>query len=418
MEPSSAFARPRDMPSARPADMPTGKPGDRPVDQPGDQALSAAILRSFTDRLSRVRGRMSELGVKALLLSQGGDLPWLTGYVAMPLERITMLVVREGELPVLLVPALEEARVIRHDELFTIEPWTDSEDPLDLVSELVGRKSRDRVGLSDQAWSRTLLGLQERLPMSQFVTASVVTAPLRAVKDELEVEMLARAGRAADRVADAIQASDVPFVGRTERAVAAEIGQRLIAEGHDRVDFTIVGSGPNGASPHHDSGDRVIQENETVVCDFGGHMLVPGTDVGYCSDITRTIVTGAVSGEVSDTYAVLREAQEAAVEAATTGVPAEDVDRVARSIIEAAGLGEAFIHRTGHGIGVETHEEPYIVTGNSLPLVVGNAFSVEPGIYHAGRFGMRLEDIVVATATGPRRLNNASRDLVSIEGQS
>lgn len=400
MEASSAFAR----------------QDENPPDQPGDQALSAAILRSFADRLSRVRERMSEIGADALLLSYGGDLPWLTGYVAMPLERITMLVVREGEHPVLLVPALEEARVVRHDELFGVKPWTDSENPLDIVSDLVGEKDSGRAALSDQAWSRTLLGLQERLPKTRFVTASVVTAPIRAVKDDLEIEMLARAGRAADRVADAIQASEVPFVGRTERAVAAEIGQRLIAEGHNRVDFTIVGSGPNGASPHHDSGARVIQENETVVCDFGGHVLVPGTDVGYCSDITRTIVTGTVSGEVAETYAVLREAQEAAVEAATSGVPAEDVDRVARSIIEAAGLGDAFIHRTGHGIGIETHEEPYIVTGNTLPLVVGNAFSVEPGIYHAGRFGMRLEDIVVATATGPRRLNNAPRDLACIGG--
>lgn len=152
-----------------------------------------------------------------------------------------------------------------------------------------------------------------------------------------------------------------------------------------------------------------------MVCDFGGHMLVPGTDVGYSSDITRTVVTGPVLAEVAECYAVLRRAQEAAVEAAVAGVPAEDVDGVARSIIASAGLGDAFIHRTGHGIGIETHEDPYIVRGNASPLVVGNAFSVEPGIYHPGRFGMRLEDIVVATAEGPRRLNNASRELVSVE---
>ncbi len=359
---------------------------------------------------------MSELGVKVLLVSHGGDLPWLTGYAAMPLERITMLVIREGELPVLLVPALEEARVHRYDEeLFEVRPWLDSEDPLDLVAGVVGSAGADLIGLSDQAWAKTLLGLEERLPKARFVAASIVTAPLRAVKDDVEVEMLARAGSAADRVAREIQASAIRFVGRSEAAVAEEIGRRLVAEGHSRVDFTIVGSGPNSASPHHESGERVIQAGETVVCDFGGQVLVPGTSVGYCSDITRTVVTGRPSAEVEDCYAVLREAQEAAVASAVAGAHAEEVDRVARSIIEAAGLGAAFIHRTGHGIGIETHEEPYIVTGNATSLAPGHAFSVEPGIYHAQRFGMRLEDIVVVTATGPRRLNNASRDLVVVE---
>jgi Xaa-Pro aminopeptidase len=373
-----------------------------------------AVDRSFADRMARVRQRMTELGMEVLLVSRGGDLPWLTGYAAMPLERITMLVIRADEVPVLLVPALEEPRVHRHDELFSVRPWTDSEDPLDLVSKLAGSTRGGRIGISDQEWARTLLGLRERLGEATIVAASTVTSPLRAVKDDLEVEMLARAASAADRVAAAIHASGVPFVGRTEKAVAQDLAERLLAEGHSRVDFTIVGSGPNSASPHHESGERVIQEDETVVCDFGGQVLVPGTDTGYCSDITRTVVTGSIKPEVAECYAVLREAQEAAVEAAKSGVPAEEVDGVARSIISTAGFGGAFIHRTGHGIGIETHEEPYIVTGNSEALVVGNAFSVEPGIYHAQRFGMRLEDIVVVTPTGPRRLNNASRELVSL----
>lgn len=374
-----------------------------------------SIVRSFAERVSRTRSRMSDLGIRALLLSRGGDLPWLTGYAGTPLERLTMLVLREDDTPVLLVPALEEPRVHRHDELFAIRPWLDSEDPLDIVSDVLGRPSPDRIALSDQAWARTLLGLQARVPNATFVEASIVTAPLRAVKDDFELEMLSKAARAADRVADAIQSSRIRFVGRTEAEVAEEIGARLIAEGHDRVDFTIVGSGPNSASPHHDSGKRVIREGETVVCDFGGQVLVPGTDLGYCSDITRTVVTGAVPREVAESYEVLQQAQQAGVEAATAGAPAEEVDRAARSIIASAGLGDAFIHRTGHGIGIETHEEPYIVEGNSSPLVTGNAFSVEPGIYHAQRFGMRLEDIVVVAATGPRRLNNASRHLVAVQ---
>jgi len=380
-----------------------------------DSHVHDAVARSFAERLRRTRSRMEELDVDVLLLSQGGDLPWLTGYTAMPLERLTVLVVRPGDQPVLLVPALEEPRVTRRGELFDVRPWSDVEDPLDLVSDLVGRRCSGRVGLSDQAWCKTLLGLQARIGAARFVAASLVTAPLRAVKDELEAEMLTRVAHAADDVARAIQASEVRFVGRTERAVADEIAERLLAAGHDRVDFTIVGSGPNAASPHHESGARVIGPDETVVCDFGGRMTVPGTDVGYCSDITRTVVTGRCSREVAECYAVLQEAQEAAVRSASSGVPAEDVDRAARSVIEDAGLGGAFIHRTGHGIGIETHEEPYIVSGNTAPLVAGNAFSVEPGIYLPGRFGMRLEDIVLATPTGPRRLNEAPHELVCVE---
>lgn len=385
-----------------------------PDDTAGDPADAHAIVRSFAQRMQRTRERMAELDVDVLLVSRGGDLPWLTGYAAMPLERLTMLVLGADEVPVLLVPALEEARVHRFGDLFTVRPWLDTEDPLGLVTGITGTHAA-RVAISDQAWSRTLLQLQDRMPATKFVPASAVTSPIRAVKDDLEVAMLAKAGRAADQVAGIIQASGIQFVGRTEAAVAQEIAERLLAEGHARVDFTIVGSGPNGASPHHESGERVIRRGEAVVCDFGGQMLVPGTDVGYCSDITRTVVTGPVPGEVAECYEVLQRAQEAAVQAATVGVPAQEVDRVARSIIDAAGLGDAFVHRTGHGIGIETHEEPYVVEGNTSPLVKGNAFSVEPGIYHPGRFGMRLEDIVVATDDGPRRLNNASHELVAIE---
>jgi len=384
--------------------------GDRSAEPGGE-----AIRGSFAERLCRTRERMAELEIDVLLLSRGGDLPWLTGYAATPLERLTMLVLRHDELPTLLVPALEEPRVHRMVDLFAVRAWLDVEEPLDLVTGIVGTQCAGRIGVSDQAWARTLLGLEARIPQATFLAASAVTAPIRAVKDEFEVEMLSRAARAADRVAGAIQASEVPFVGRSEAAVAQEIGDRLIAEGHDRVDFTIVASGPNGASPHHDSGHRIIQRGEAVVCDFGGQVLVPGTDVGYCSDITRTVVTGSVPPEVAECYEVLRRAQEAAVQAAEAGVAAEHVDRVARSIIASAGLGAAFVHRTGHGIGVETHEEPYVVEGNASPLVPGNAFSVEPGIYHPGRFGMRLEDIVVTTSAGPRRLNNAAHELVSIE---
>jgi Xaa-Pro aminopeptidase len=212
-------------------------------------------------------------------------------------------------------------------------------------------------------------------------------------------------------VAAALQAGDIPLVGRTEADVSAELGRRLVEEGHARVNFAVVGSGPNAASPHHEPGERVIERGEVVLCDFGGT-----TPDGYCSDITRCVHVGEPPAEVVQLYAVLQEAQAAAVAAAVVGTPCEAVDAAARRRIAAAGLGDRFLHRTGHGIGLEEHEDPYLVEGNTEPLVAGHAFSVEPGIYLPGRTGLRLEDIVVATDAGPEPLNQADHDLAVVEG--
>ena len=237
-----------------------------------------------------------------------------------------------------------------------------------------------------------------------------MTGPLRAVKDAEEIAGLAAAGAAADDVSAALLAGEIPLVKRTEAAVSEEIGARLRAAGHARVNFAIVAAGPNAASPHHEPGERRIGPGETVVCDFGGTFRRHG-DVGYCSDTTRTVVTGEPTAELAELYAALAEAQEAAVRAVRPGVACEEIDRVGRRRIEAAGYGEHFVHRIGHGIGIEEHEDPYLVEGNGEPIVEGHAFSVEPGIYLPGRLGARIEDIVVATAEGVRRLNAADRDL-------
>ena len=220
---------------------------------------------------------------------------------------------------------------------------------------------------------------------------------------------LVAAGAAADRVATQLVGGEIPLVGRTEADVSADISRRLIAEGHQHVNFAIVGSGPNSASPHHDASSRRIGLGEAVVCDFGGLMN------GYCSDITRTVFTGQPPPEFRDLYRVLQSAQAATVTAATVGTPCEDVDGVARRIITDAGYGAHFIHRTGHGIGVEEHEDPYIVGGNCEPIAPGHAFSVEPGIYIAGRFGARIEDIVIAQPEGPLAINNVDHDLAVVE---
>jgi Xaa-Pro aminopeptidase len=355
---------------------------------------------------------MDARGVDVLLLSVGADLPYLTGYEAMPLERLTMLVLpRDGD-ATLVVPRLEAPRVVERPDVFSIMTWDETDDPIDRVGSLIGNASVAAIG--NQTWSQFLVALLRRVPDVSFVNSSEVLGPIRAVKDAAEVEALRAAGAAADRVAAQLHAGDIPLIGRTESEVSADIGRRLRAEGHQRVNFAIVAAGPNAASPHHEPGDRVIQAGEVVLCDFGGTMLAEG-GAGYCSDITRCVYTGEPPAEFRELYDVLFAAQAAGVAAATVGSPCEQIDAASRDIITAAGYGDHFIHRTGHGIGIEAHEDPYIVKGNTEPLAVGHAFSIEPGIYLSGRWGARLEDIVVAAADGPDPLNLVEHDLVIVE---
>jgi Xaa-Pro aminopeptidase len=373
--------------------------------------LSAA---PFAARLARAHEAMSIAHVDALLLSLGADLPWLSGYVAMPLERLTMLVVPaagSSEQATLVVPALEAPRVTPVPEVFSIRPWGETEDPVEIVASLVRSFTgkAPALAISDRAWATFLLQLERALPDATWTTASTVTAPLRAIKDAAEVEALAKAAAAADRVAAALLGGEIALVGRTEREVSAELSRRLLEEGNEKVNFAIVGSGPNSASPHHEPSERVIQPREPVVCDFGG------TLEGYCSDITRTVFTGEPARELAKIYGVVAKAQAAGVMAAQVGELCSGVDGAARRVIDEAGFGEYFVHRTGHGIGLEEHEDPYMVAGNSTPLTAGNAFSVEPGVYVPDRYGVRIEDIVVATMRGPRPLNLADHALTVVE---
>lgn len=365
------------------------------------------------ERLDRVRHVMADQNVDACLLSVGADLPWSIGYEAMPLERLTMLVVPCDGPATLVVPRLEAARVTERGDAFSLSPFDESTDPIRLVADLVG--SAASLAIGDRTWARFLVDLQAALPSARWRKASTLTGPLRAVKDPAEVEALRRASAAADRVAAQLQAGDIGLLGRTEAAVSADIGRRLIDEGHDRVNFAIVASGANAASPHHHASAKVIERGEVVLCDFGGTMAADG-GAGYCSDITRCVSIGEPAPEVATAYAVLQRAQQAAVDAAVVGTPCEEVDATARRIIDDAGYGERFFHRTGHGIGVEEHEDPYLVTGNAEPLVAGHTFSVEPGIYTEGSWGMRLEDIVVATEAGPEPLNRVDHGLAVVEG--
>ena len=367
----------------------------------GGSALPSSV---FEERLARVQQAMAVNDVDAVMLSVGHDLPYLTGYHAMPLERLTMLVVPREGIATLVIPRLEGPRVAPHPTVFSMLPWNETDDPVALTAKLA--KGARRVAIGDQLWARFLVELLPHMPNVDWIRAVDVVGPLRRVKTAAEIAALQRAGAAADRVAAQLHAGAIPLIGRTEAQVSADISQRLLDEGHDVVNFAIVAAGENAASPHHHPGNRVIRAGEIVLCDFGGTMA------DYCSDITRCVFLGQPSPEVSDAYAVLKEAQAASVASAVVGATCESVDAAARDIITAAGYGEYFVHRTGHGIGMEAHEDPYIVSGNTERLEAGHAFSVEPGIYIPGKFGMRLEDIVVATANGPLPMNAVSHDLV------
>ena len=364
----------------------------------------------FAERLERARQAMRAQGVDVALLSLGLDMPYLTGYNAMPLERLTMLVLPANGDAVMVIPRLEAPRVQPMPNVFSLLPWNETDDPVAITAELVRSvaPSSRVIAVGDQMWARFLVDLMPLLPNTQYRRSVDVIGSLRMRKDSAEIEALRAAGSAVDIIAGDLQAGRIALVGRTEAQVSADLSARIIAQGHDVVNFAIVAAGENAASPHHHPGSRVIQPNEIVLCDFGGTMN------GYCSDITRCVYTGEPSSEVAEAYAVLFEAEAAAVRAATVGTPCEEVDAVARRVITAAGFGEYFIHRTGHGIGLDAHEDPYIVSGNSLALEAGHAFSIEPGIYMPGKWGMRLEDIVVATVDGPDSMNHADHHLWSV----
>jgi Xaa-Pro aminopeptidase len=322
---------------------------------------------------------------------------------------------RQGE-PFLVVPRLEAPMVEASPAGglgLEVLAWDETDDPFALLAgAATGRlgSAPVRVGVGARTWAEHALGVQRALPGSALELASPVLDRLRMVKSAAEIEELALAGAAIDRVH--ARMGEWLRVGRTESEVGADIAAAILAEGHVGVDFTIVGSGPNGASPHHELSGRTIEAGDLVVVDIGGE-----TATGYRSDCTRTyVVGGSASAEVAEWYAVLQAAQETATAAVRPGVTAQEIDAVARTVIDDAGWGEHFIHRTGHGIGLDTHEAPYIVAGNDLPLEPGMAFSVEPGIYLPGRCGARIEDIVVCTDDGVTALNEGPRELVVLPG--
>src|SRR5499427_5225604 len=358
-------------------------------------------------RLESAAAAAGRSGLDALLLTPGPDLRYLTGYDTHQSERLTCLAVPAAGPAFLVVPRLElasaQASPVSGMNLDLVV-WDETDDPYQAVARRLGGPAT--VGLAGQMWAMMVLRFRDAMPGTRQALAGAALRRLRIRKTPAEIAALAEAGAAIDRVHARVPQWLRP--GRTERAAAADIASAIAAAGHARIDFVIVGSGPNAAKPHHEPSGRVLREGDAVVVDIGGTM-----PSGYCSDCTRTYAIGTAPPDMARYYEVLREAQEAACVAVRPGIRAEAVDAVARDAIAAAGHGEHFTHRTGHGIGLETHEDPYIVAGNTDELEPGMAFSVEPGIY-PGPHGARIEDIVVCTASGYQRLNDASRDLVVV----
>lgn len=356
-------------------------------------------------RLARAQARLRDTDTAALFVGPSADLRWLVGYEALPLERLTLLVVPADGDPTLVVPELEVARAEASgaDQHVRVVSFGETDDPFARVDEaLAGADTAGHMAVQDRLWTMFTLQLQDRYPAARWGSSTPITGHLRLHKTPDEVAALQRVGEAIDDVHARVPELLRP--GRTEAEVARDI-TAAIHETHDEVNFVIVGSGPNGASPHHEVGDRVLETGDAVVVDIGG------TLDGYCSDETRNYCLGHAPDGYEEVHEVLRLAQQAAVEAVAAGVTAQDVDRAARVPIAEAGYGEAFLHRTGHGIGVEEHEEPWIVEGNAQPLAEGMAFSVEPGIYLAGRYGARIEDIVVVGADGAITCNHRPHEL-------
>jgi len=366
--------------------------------------------RVFRERTERVQAAMADANADLVALFPSSNLQYLTGFEEAPAERhLFLFVARDGD-PVAVVPALYETQVRAESWLGDVRAYADREDPLAVVREAVADlgvtvNESPHVLVDDSMWATFTQDLRGVLPAASWGLASDAIEGVRVRKDDAEIEALRRAGAVADAASEWVRARGADVVGLTEAELAAEIERELRERGASDVAFpVIVGSGPNGAMPHHTHGDREIARGDPVVLDFGG------TVDDYPGDQTRTVVFAGDPPEAFErVHDVVRDALEAGVDAVEPGVEAQAVDAAAREVIADAGYGDAFVHRTGHGVGLDVHEPPYVVEGNDRELEPGMVFSVEPGVYLEDRFGVRIEDLVVVTEDGCERLNDSPR---------
>ena len=363
---------------------------------------SVAGPAPYADRLRRAQAEMTRQGIDLLVVGASADLLYLVGYAGHESERLSVLVLPRDGAPHYVVPGLEAPLLHDQRDLLEIVPWEETEDPAAKVTAIAGSAALGTIAVGDELWSVFTLRLQRAMPRARWAEGGQLLRPLRMIKDEREIALLADAARRTDETWEEFLTFSI--TGLTEWQVRDHLLALLAARGLQPV-FCNVGSGPNGASPHQTASDRVIGPGDAVVCDWGG------TLEGYNSDVTRTAQVGEPSPEFVRAYEAVLAANQAAFEAVRPGVLCQDIDRAARRVLTQAGYGDAFIHRTGHGLGLSVHEEPYLVEGNTFPLAEGMVFSDEPGVYLPGQFGIRIEDTIVCTADGGRRLNEATRTL-------
>ena len=364
------------------------------------QATSASDV--YVDRLQRAQEEMARQGVDLLVVGASDDLLYLIGYAGHESERMSVLVLPREGVPHYVVPGLEAPLLQEQRDLLAIVPWEETENPAQTVARVAGAAAKGVIAAGDELWSVFTLRLQRAMPEARWAEGGQLLRPLRMIKDEREIALLAEAARRTDETWEEFLTTSI--TGLTEWQVRERLMGLVAARGLEPT-FCNVGSGPNGASPHQTASDRVIGPGDAVVCDWGGRLQ------GYHSDVTRTAHVGEPSAEFTRAYEAVLAANQAALEAVRPGVACQEIDRAARRVLTEAGYGEAFIHRTGHGLGLSLHEEPYLVEGNTLPLAAGMVFSDEPGVYFPGKFGIRIEDTVVCTPEGGRRLNEATREL-------
>lgn len=361
----------------------------------------------YAKRIERAQEEMKRQGIDILLVGPSSDLVYLIGYDAHLSERMNLLIVRQSGKPDLVVPVLESFLALAAEPNVTLRRWEETESPSELAASLIGDTTGLTIGVSDQLWSAFTIKLQKAMPQGNWESGQPVLARLRVTKDQLELDNMFEVARLTDEAwHEFIESGQIS--GLTERQAMDRLAGMMEKRGLGRS-FGICASGPNAASPHHHTGDRVIQQGDAVIFDWGGTLN------GYHSDVTRTVFIGNPTSEFRKVYDIVRQANQTALDAIRPGVPAESIDKAARDLITSAGYGDAFLHRVGHGLGMDVHEEPYLVGGNTTPLEVGMVFSDEPGIYLAGKFGVRIEDSVVVTETGGKRLNEATRDLTVMD---
>lgn len=366
------------------------------------QSQTSDAMSTYADRLQRAQAEMARQGVDLLVVGASADLRYLIGFDGHESERMSVLALPREGAPHYVAPGLEAPLLDAQRDLVEIVPWEETEDPAAKVAALAGPAADGVIAAGDELWSVFTIRLQNRMPRARWTEGGQLLRPLRMIKDEREIALLAEAARRTDESWEEFLTTAI--TGLTEWDVRERLMGLLSARGLAPV-FCNVGSGPNGASPHQTASDRVVGPGDAVVCDWGGSLE------GYNSDVTRTAHVGDPAPEFVRAYEAVRAANQAAFDVVRPGVPCQEVDRAARAVLTEAGYGAAFIHRTGHGLGLSLHEEPYLVEGNDLPLEEGMVFSDEPGVYFPGQFGIRIEDTVVCTAAGARRLNEATREL-------